>query len=74
MRPHKRSLAPKGDAHYRRVWRCVNGAVADALAMHPEYIAPALRRTARESIVKRVTGAIVSSFPARGGASRKTGG
>lgn len=74
MSKHKRSLAPKGDTQYRRVWCIVNGAVADAFKMHGDYVDPQRERAARESIVKRVTGAIVSSFPATGGASGRTGG
>lgn len=73
MRQHKRSLAPKGDARYRRMWRVINGAVADAFKMHPDYVEPERRRAARESIVKRVTGAVLSSFPETGRATGKTG-
>lgn len=44
---------------YRQIWRMVDGAVAQAFAAHPEYLAPGARvRTVRNSIVKRVTGAI----------------
>ena len=73
-RPHKRSLAPKGDSRYRLIWRLANGAVADAFAMHPNYVETKWRKAARESIVKRVTGAIYSSLPERAGASVKNGG
>ena len=70
---HKRIMAPKGGLTYRRVWRIVRGAVADALTAHPEYVAQQHLRAAQESIIKRVTGAVVSSFPERGGVSGKTG-
>lgn len=70
MRYHKKSKAPKGNAHYRRVWRLVNGAVADALKMHPDYVSTERQRAVRESIVKRVTGIIAASFPETGGADR----
>lgn len=71
MRKHKRSRAPKGGAHYRRIWRLVNGAVADALKMHPDYVPSRRERAARESIVKRVTGIVAASFPEMGGADRR---
>lgn len=45
---------------YRQIWRVVDGAVDLALSAHPEYIAPGKNpRTVRNSIVKRVVGAIV---------------
>ncbi len=66
MRKHKKSKAPKGGSHYRRVWRLVNGAVADALLMHPDYVPTVRQRAARESIVKRVTGIIVAELPGDG--------
>ncbi|MGX7709150.1 hypothetical protein [Methylobacterium sp. Gmos1] len=48
-----------GSPAYRQIWRIVDGAVAQALDAHPEYLAPGARvRTVRNSIVKRVTGAI----------------
>lgn len=44
---------------YRQIWRVVDGAVATALTSHPEYLAKGARaRTVRNSIVKRVVGAI----------------
>lgn len=70
MRPHKRSLPPKGNATYRRTWRIVRGAVTDALLMHPDYVPAERRKAALESITKRVTGAIVSSFPEQSGRGR----
>lgn len=48
-----------GDPTYRQIWRVVDGAVASALAARPEYVAPGKKtRTVRNSIVKRVTGAL----------------
>lgn len=44
---------------YRQVWRIVDGAVHLALSTHPEYLASGANlKTVRNSIVKRVTGAI----------------
>jgi hypothetical protein len=44
---------------YRQIWRIVDGAVAQAFNDHPEYLAPGARvRTVRNSIVKRVAGAV----------------
>jgi hypothetical protein len=49
----------KGDPTYRQIWRVVDGAVTTALAAHPEFLAPTARlRTVRNSIVKRVVGAL----------------
>lgn len=46
---------------YRAIWRVVDGAVRNALDMHPDYLTNkgSHRATARMSIVKRVTGAIL---------------
>ena len=51
---------PKGErTSYAALWRVVDGAVSDAIAMHPEYLAGAKdKRAVRNSIVKRVTGAV----------------
>ncbi len=44
---------------YRQIWRVVDGAVDLALSAHPEYVAPGKKiRTVRNSIVKRVVGAL----------------
>lgn len=43
---------------YRQIWFIVDGAVRDCFGSHPEYLTPAGRRSARESITKRVTGAL----------------
>lgn len=49
-----------GSPDYRQIWRVVDGAVASALDAHPNYVAPGKKlRTVRNSIVKRVTGAII---------------
>lgn len=68
MTAAKPSKPPKGDAAYRRLWRVVDGAVRDAFAHHPEYLTEKGRRVARTSIVKRVTGAVLSftGEPVRG--------
>ena len=55
---YRRTRIPKGDAHYRQIWRVVDGAVADAFKMHPDYLTEHGRSRARQSIVMRVTGAI----------------
>jgi len=55
----KRLLPPKGSRSYRQLWRVVDGAVIDALKHHPDYIRAGKTRSARESIVKRVTGAVL---------------
>lgn len=58
----RRTAPPKGSALYRRIWRVVDGAVTDAFTMHPDYLTPkgTKGRTARLSVVKRVTGAMTS--------------
>lgn len=48
-----------GSPTYRQIWRIVDGAVNEALKAHPEYLASkAKARTVRNSITKRVVGAI----------------
>lgn len=44
---------------YRQLWRIVDGAVFDALYTHQDYLTDKGRMSARESIVKRVTGAVL---------------
>lgn len=61
----RRRLRPppqKTMARYRQLWRVVDGAVADAFTCHPNYLTEAgkFRSVARQSIVKRVTGAVLS--------------
>ena len=48
-----------GTPTYRQLWRVVDGAVADALVHHTDYLTSKGSRSARNSIVKRVTGAIL---------------
>jgi hypothetical protein len=61
------------DRAYRQLWRVVDGAVFDALYTHQDYLTPKGRRSARGSIVKRVTGAVMGyaeeSARGRSGAS-----
>ena len=49
----------KTDGQYWHLWRVVDAAVAETFSAHPEYLTEAGRLAARESIVKRVTGALV---------------
>jgi len=56
----KRTAPPKRGLAYEQLWRVVDGAVADAFLMHPEYLTKAGERTARQSINKRVVGAVLS--------------
>lgn len=48
----------KGNA-YNQLYRVVDGAVFDALYNHPDYLTDKGRRSARNSIVKRVTGSVL---------------
>lgn len=45
---------------YAQLWRVVDGAVLDAFNRHPDYLTPKGRRSAKTSIVKRVTGTVLS--------------
>jgi hypothetical protein len=56
----KRSRVPKGGPDYHQLWRIVDGAVADAFAMHPDYLTQHGHARARQSIVKRVVGNVLS--------------
>lgn len=66
MKGRKKHLKPekaaylKGDG--RKMWRVVNGAIADAFAHHPDYLTSrgTKGRTAQRSVAKRVTGAVLS--------------
>lgn len=49
-----------GTPAYRQMWRIVDGAVTDALTHHPDYLTAKGTRAARISVVKRVTGAVLS--------------
>jgi hypothetical protein len=44
---------------YSQLWRIVDGAVRDALEMHPDYLTQKGSRNARTSVTKRVTGAVL---------------
>lgn len=59
---------PKGDDLYKKIWRVVDGAVADAFMHHPDYLTQKGKsfRAARNSVVKRVTGAMTSFVATRG--------
>lgn len=61
MKPrYRRTLMQKRpSAAYGQLWRIVDGAVADALKAHPDYLTDKGTRSARSSIVKRVTGAVI---------------
>lgn len=50
---------------YHRLWRVVDGAVRDALMAHPNYLTEHGHQSARNSIVKRVTGSVVSFAKAK---------
>jgi len=49
----------KNPRAYRQLWRVVDGAVRDALESHPDYLTRKGQASARMSITKRVTGAIM---------------
>ena len=61
----------KDDADYQRIWSIVDGAIRDTMRMHPEYMRIRDRTTARISINKRVTGALVGELRQRRGDGRK---
>lgn len=64
-RPVRSQKAPSPE--YLRLWRIVDGAVRDAFANHPDYLArPEV--LVRRSVVKRVTGQLYgfAGKPARG--------
>ena len=75
---NRRSKIPpqKTTTAYRSLWRVIDGAVADAFAMHPEYLAAGRERDARASVVKRVTGAVLGfadQISARGRVGKPAG-
>jgi len=72
MRKLKRIAPPKGDLFYRSLWNAVDGALIDTINCHPDYIPQDRLMACRESILKRVTGTLVSlaEKSAGGGASR----
>lgn len=45
---------------YAELWGVVDGAVADAFNNHPDYLTPKGQQSARTSVVKRVTGTVLS--------------
>jgi hypothetical protein len=45
---------------HRQLWRVVSGAVTDAFNRHPDYLTRSGRKYAVTSIVKRVTGTVLS--------------
>lgn len=54
----------KKTALYYKIWRLADGAIQDTYKHHPEYFSKEIKggwKSARMSIVKRVTGAIVGS-------------
>lgn len=64
----KPTLPPKekpGSA-YHNLWAVVDGAVRDAFHNHPEYLTDKGRQSARMSVVKRVTGSVISFAKAKG--------
>lgn len=46
-------------AAYAELWGVVDGAVSDAFHTHPDYLTPKGQRSARTSVVKRVTGTVM---------------
>jgi hypothetical protein len=46
------------DPAYQKLWRMVDGAVIDGFKNHSDYLTPKGRRSAKNSIVKRVTGTV----------------
>lgn len=65
MHPKKRTISPpqKTRAEYKRLWKIVDGAVADAFNKHPEYLASNVsKKVVRASVNKRVVGAILASL------------
>jgi hypothetical protein len=74
-RKSPRTLPPSEQARraYSELWRIVDGAVADAFNMHPDYIARGARGlTVRNSINKRVVGAVLG-YASQGMGSRRGG-
>lgn len=48
-----------GNGAYGKLWAIVDGGVKDALKSHPDYLTPKGMKSARTSIVKRVTGTVI---------------
>lgn len=75
MRERKQTKPPpqKKDDDYHKLWRIVDGAVQDALYHHEEYLNPRIRyKTVRESINKRVVGAVLAELRERQRAAGRT--
>lgn len=72
---HPKIKPQKGGLAYSQLWRVVDGAVRDCANMHPDYFVHARLKTARNSIVKRVSGAVLGFAAAKGrsGASPAAG-
>lgn len=45
---------------YKQLWKVVEGSVSDAFNRHPDYLTPKGRKSAPASIIKRVTGTVLS--------------
>lgn len=58
-RPHKNSPALLKRKDHQRLWRMVEGAVADAFNVHPVYLTAKGRHAAVESLTKRVVGNLI---------------
>lgn len=56
LRPGFRAARPED---HRLLWRIVEGAVADALLSHPDYLTAKGETAAVQSITKRVVGQLV---------------
>jgi hypothetical protein len=47
------------DRAYQQLWHVVDGAVRDAFRKHGDYLTPKGQRSAKRSVVKRVTGTVL---------------
>ena len=59
---------------YQQLWGIVSGAVTDAFNRHPNYLTKSGRKYATTSIVKRVTGTVLSFAVAETARSRRAAG
>lgn len=59
LRPQSRGRVKRQD--HKKLWRMVEGAVADAFNSHPDYLTARGQRHAIESITKRVVGSLVGN-------------
>lgn len=46
-------------SEYQKLWRIVEGAVVDAIKMHPDYVTDQGRHSMVKSITKRVVGSVI---------------